>query len=56
MKLLLDQGLPRSTVEYLKKIGIEAMHVGEIGMAEAEDQEILAHASQNGWVIITLER
>ena len=29
MKLLLDQGLPRSTVEYLKKIGIEAMHVGK---------------------------
>ena len=28
------------------------MHVGEIGMAEAEDQEILAYASQNGWVIM----
>ena len=55
MKLLLDQGLPRSTVEYLKKIGIEAMHVGEIGMAEAEDQEILAYAGRNGCVIVTLD-
>ena len=27
----------------------------KIGMAEAEDQEILAYASQNGWVIITLD-
>ena len=27
----------------------------KIGMAEAEDQEILAYASQNGWVIVTLD-
>ena len=55
MRLLLDQGLPRSTVEYLRKIGIEAVHVGEIGMAEAEDREILAYASQNGRAIVTLD-
>ena len=55
MRLLLDQGLPRSTVEYLRKIGIEAVHVGEIGMAEAEDREILAYASQNGLAIVTLD-
>jgi predicted nuclease of predicted toxin-antitoxin system len=46
MKLLLDQGLPRSTVSQLSKTGIEAVHVGEIGMAGAEDAEILAFAEQ----------
>jgi len=35
MKLLLDQGLPRSTVEKLRLIGIESIHVGDIGMAAA---------------------
>jgi hypothetical protein len=30
MKLLLDQGLPRSTVTQLSNTGIEAVHVGEI--------------------------
>lgn len=40
MKLLLDQGLPRSTVEQLCKAGIEASHVGELGLATAGDEEI----------------
>lgn len=37
MRLLLDQGLPRSTVPLLGKNGIEALHVGEVGLASASD-------------------
>jgi predicted nuclease of predicted toxin-antitoxin system len=55
MKLLLDQGLPRSTVLQLSKTGIEAVHVGEIGMATAEDAEILAFAEQQSRVVVTLD-
>ena len=55
MKLLLDQGLPRSSVPYLKKIGIEATHVGEIGLAAASDQEILSFAEQNDCTVVTLD-
>lgn len=55
MKLLLDQGLPRSTVSQLNKTGIEAVHVGEIGMAAAEDAEILAFAEQHSRVVATLD-
>ena len=41
MKYLLDQGLSRSTVEYLREMGIESEHVGNLGMAAASDAEIL---------------
>jgi predicted nuclease of predicted toxin-antitoxin system len=33
MKLLLDQGLPRTAAELLRTAGVDAIHVGEIGYA-----------------------
>jgi predicted nuclease of predicted toxin-antitoxin system len=41
MKLLLDQGLPRSTVFPLRAAGIDAVHVGEKARATASDSVIL---------------
>lgn len=35
MKLLVDQGLPLSAAALLPDPGIDTMHVGEIGMSEA---------------------
>jgi predicted nuclease of predicted toxin-antitoxin system len=55
MKLLLDQGLPRSAASLLQDLGIAALHVGAIGLAEAEDAEILRWGSDNGYVIVTLD-
>ena len=42
MKFLLDQGLPRSTVGHLQAMGLEAEHVGNLGLATATDETILA--------------
>lgn len=55
MKLLLDQGLPRTVVSLLGEVGIEAVHVGEIGYSSAEDAEILAFGRENGFVVATLD-
>ena len=55
MKLLLDQGLPRSTVRYLNGFGIPAEHVGDLGMASARDAEILETAIQRGAIVISLD-
>ena len=55
MKLLLDQGLPRSTVLHLHNAGIEAIHVGDSGLATASDSTILAFGSQEGLVVVTLD-
>ncbi len=41
MKLLLDQGLPRSAAILLRESNIDAVHVGEIAMSESEDLDII---------------
>src|SRR5690242_19008969 len=41
MKLLLDQGLPRSTVRHLHYARVEATHLGDRGLATASDATIL---------------
>jgi predicted nuclease of predicted toxin-antitoxin system len=55
MKLLLDQGLPRSTVIHLAKRGIVAEHVGDLGMSAASDDQILDAARQRQAVVVTLD-
>ena len=55
MRLLLDQGLPRSTVLHLRDKGIEAIHVGDKGMATAADSKILDYGRQQGLIVVTLD-
>ncbi|WP_146397632.1 DUF5615 family PIN-like protein [Pseudobythopirellula maris] len=55
MKLLLDQGLPRSTVAVLAECGVDAEHVGELGMAAASDAEILEAAIVRDAVVVSLD-
>ena len=55
MKLLLDQGLPRTAAELLNSAGIDTTHVGEIGYAAAEDDMILQFGRSGGYVIVTLD-
>lgn len=55
MKLLLDQGLPRSAVAELAVLGITAEHVGELGLAAATDEMILNEAVQRDAVVVTLD-
>ena len=55
MKLLLDQGLPRSTVRHLAEMGIAAEHVGDLDMATASDWHILESARDRQAVVVTLD-
>jgi len=55
MKLLLDQGLPLSAAALLRDAGINTIHVGEIGMAEADDGEIIQRAREEERVVATLD-
>ena len=55
MRLLLDQGLPRSTILHLHNARIEATHAADIGLATATDSTILGVARQEGFVVVTLD-
>jgi predicted nuclease of predicted toxin-antitoxin system len=55
MRLLLDQGLPRSASSLLSQQRIDAIHVSEIGMSTAEDTEILKKAQEEKRIVITLD-
>ncbi|MBV7337632.1 DUF5615 family PIN-like protein [Chloroflexi bacterium TSY] len=55
MKLLLDQGLPRSAASLLREHDIDAVHTGEIGYATAEDAAIIAYARNETRIIVTLD-
>jgi predicted nuclease of predicted toxin-antitoxin system len=55
MKLLLDQGTPRSAAILLRQAGFDTVHTGEIGMAESEDEEILKRAAIENRIVVTLD-
>ena len=55
MRLLLDQGLPRSAVEQLVGMGIAAEHVGELGLARATDARLLDVARERLATVVTLD-
>ncbi|MGB8356093.1 MAG: DUF5615 family PIN-like protein [Chthoniobacteraceae bacterium] len=55
MKLLLDQGTPRSAATILRQAGFDTVHTGEIGLAEAEDSEIIRQAADQNRVVVTLD-
>ncbi len=55
MKLLLDQGLPRTAANLLSANGIDTVHVGDIGMGTADDSEILTYGQIENRIIVTLD-
>ena len=53
--ILLDQGLPRTTVSHLQEEGWDVLHVGDIGLSQAKDTELLEYARKYSRVIVTLD-
>ena len=53
MKMLLDQGMPRSAAALLRQAGIDTVHTAEMGLATAEDSVILEAGRTEGRIIVT---
>jgi predicted nuclease of predicted toxin-antitoxin system len=54
MRLVLDQGVPRDAAASLRELGFDCVHVGEVGMSKAADDEILAWSGQDA-IVVTLD-
>ena len=55
IRLLLDQGLPRTTGKLLSAVAWDIVHVGDIGLGRATDQQILDYAKSGSRVCVTLD-
>jgi predicted nuclease of predicted toxin-antitoxin system len=55
MRLLLDQGLPRSAAGLLAAANIDAVHVADLGLSSAEDSGILDVARKEARIVVTLD-
>ena len=55
MKLLLDQGLPRSAAPALSAAGHPTIHVADVGMSKATDEQILAEAVARDAAVVTID-
>ena len=55
MKLLIDMMLSPRLARWLGGLGYDAVHVSEIGMSRASDEEILKRASDEGRIVITAD-
>ena len=53
MKFLVDAQLPPALARWLGEAGHEATHVDDVGLRDAEDGEIWAHALESGAVLMT---
>jgi predicted nuclease of predicted toxin-antitoxin system len=54
-RILLDQGLAPHAAAILRQRGLDAVHVSEIGMEQAEDIQILEKARNEDRVCVTLD-
>lgn len=53
MRLLLDMNLSPRWVGFLTSAGFDAIHWSAIGASTATDAEIMAHANEHNFVVVT---
>ncbi|MGL5856989.1 MAG: DUF5615 family PIN-like protein [Angustibacter sp.] len=51
MRLLVDECLPRRSVELLAAHGHDVVHVSDLGLLGAPDSLVLQHATSHGRVV-----
>lgn len=55
MKLLVDANLSPSVAEGLRAAGFDAVHVADLGMVTASDDEIFDRATAEGFTVVTAD-
>jgi predicted nuclease of predicted toxin-antitoxin system len=55
MRFLVDAGVSPKTVDFLKQLGHEAVHVRTLGLARAADAELIQLARTDSRVVVTFD-
>jgi predicted nuclease of predicted toxin-antitoxin system len=55
MRFLADAGVSPKTVDFLKQLGHDAVHVRTLGLARAADAELVARARTESSVVVTFD-
>jgi predicted nuclease of predicted toxin-antitoxin system len=55
MRFLADAGISPKTVEFLKQLGHEAIHVRTLGLQRAPDRELVQRARADDSVVVTFD-
>jgi predicted nuclease of predicted toxin-antitoxin system len=53
MKFLADMGISPRSVTFLRSLGVEAVHVHELGLDRLPDARILEKARSEGYIVLT---
>jgi predicted nuclease of predicted toxin-antitoxin system len=53
MKLLVDMNLSPKWAGFLASAGFDVVHWSALGAANAPDREIMSHAREGGYVVLT---
>lgn len=56
MRFLVDEDLSEEIASILRAAGVDAVHIRELGLSGAEDQEVLDEAARQGRCIVTRNR
>ena len=54
-QILVDENVPMSVMEWLKKRGLNVIRVSEAGLIGAKDENIAKYAAKNKMIILTLD-
>lgn len=55
MRFLADAGISPRTVDFLVRLGYEAVHVRTLGLERSSDRELVERARAGGHVIVTFD-
>ena len=53
MKLLIDQNLSYRLITFLKDLFTEIIHIKDLSLEKASDENVWKYAKENGFVIVT---
>jgi predicted nuclease of predicted toxin-antitoxin system len=53
--ILIDENVPTSIVKWLKKRGLNAIKVSEVGLRGAKDKDVALYAINNNMIVLTLD-